>query len=191
MGEGEPLTHGRNFQTFFDRYNIKAADRAEYSKVLEGVRQTVVVDDVRHLVTPLAVPSGHYYLYHNPTAGWRAGWEFVATGSRGFYVTWLKTYSANHRACMDNAPGSNMPPIVGGAVGNQAPGVVPSQLPPAHVLNTFGDVALAAAPYVDLDPNNQPYLGCPFFVPEGVTLQIYQTNVSTVLRVGIGIQEIP
>lgn len=190
MEGGEPLTHGRDFAEFLDRYEIKAGDRSEYVKILQGLQPTVVVDDVRHLVTPLAVPSGHYYLYHTPTVGWRAAWTFRSAGSRGFYVTWLRHTAANIRLAMSNAPGSNMPPVVAVA-GNSAPGVVPSELPPTSVFNEYGDVALVVTPGVDLGPSNQAYAGCPFYVAPGVTLMITNTSVTNVLSCGLGIQEIP
>jgi hypothetical protein len=183
--ENRPLTHGRDLHAYLDAIGAKQPNRAEALELLRGIQMGVQVDDASHLVRPISVPAAHYDIYWAVAAGQRGHAQALINSRGGAYITFVLAEAVNHRMF-------TTPPQAGvviAAPNVSLPGIQPSEdLPVTQVI--YGDNAGSPVNYVDLI-SNQPYVGCPFWLPPGAQLNIYQLTVATVMRVQIGIQEIP
>lgn len=183
--EDGPLTHGRDLHAYLDEIQAKQPNRAEALEILRGIQMAVPVDDARHLVRPITVPVGHFFVQAAAGgAGTHSGVLITPVSGSGCYVTFLYPVATGHAVMSEGIPVFTP---AGAAVD---PLVVPGDDPTQTVVHDGTTGVIAANSGVRL-VQNVGYLGCPFFIPRGRQVLVYNEVANTVMRAFFGIQDIP
>lgn len=181
--EGKPLSHGRDLTQFLNRYGVTDPRRMDALELAPEVQMVVPIDDARHLVSPLGVPAAHYHCYEGAAgAGIYSSVVITALSSGGIYLTFAFVIAGSAVIRTEGVPAFTP---TGAA---ETPDLVVGNATPSSIVQTG---TIPASPGGITFGNNYVYPGCPFWVPSGAQILIFNAAANTAFNLAVGLQEVP
>jgi len=190
MAEGRrPLTHGKDLTAFLNEYEIVEPARAEALELRQGVSMEALVDDARHLVHPLTVPTAIFDTFTSGAAGVFSGCECLVTCRNGSYLTALRctgTGWMNDRAAA---------PTMGAftSIGAREPASIPTDKGRSSVQVLQGRFASIPASGFSarLGAANQSWDMVPVWFPSGSIVNFFHQTANTAVAFSFCWQDVP